>query len=262
MPTILPSPSPTDRGPLPEGRDRQDDAWCARSPTCCAGSASTCCRSTSTRRATSPTTSTSIRTRTPTIGEVLAGRARAVDAIHKNMIPANLGLAEAELVLAGKMGRELTLKRALSESRRQHDVILIDCPPALGLLTVNALVAATHALVSAEGEYFSLQGVEQVLEVMELGARQPEREPRVARRRPEHGRPAHDPLARGARQRCARASATRCSRPVIRKSIRYPESAERGVSILDYRPELGTRLRRARRRGARRGSATRRRASA
>ena len=105
---------------------------------------------------------------TPTIGEVLAGRARAVDAIHKNMIPANLGLAEAELVLSGKMGRELTLKRALRESRRQHEMILIDCPPALGLLTVNALVAATHALVSAEGEYFSLQGVEQVLEVMEL----------------------------------------------------------------------------------------------
>ena len=105
---------------------------------------------------------------TPTIGEVLAGRARAVDAIHKNMIPANLGLAEAELVLSGKMGRELTLKRALRESRRQHDLILIDCPPALGLLSVNALVAASHALVSAEGEYFSLQGVEQVLEVMQL----------------------------------------------------------------------------------------------
>ena len=104
----------------------------------------------------------------PTIGEVLSGRSRAADAIHKNMIPANLGLAEAELVLSGKMGRELTLKRALHESRRQYELILIDCPPALGLLTVNALVASTHSLVSAEGEYFSLQGVEQVLEVMQL----------------------------------------------------------------------------------------------
>src|SRR5919109_5033265 len=65
----------------------------------------------------------------PTIGEVLAGRARATDAIHGGMIPANLGLAEAELVLSGKMGRELTLKRALREVRRQHDLVLIDCPP-------------------------------------------------------------------------------------------------------------------------------------
>src|ERR671936_248284 len=49
-----------------------------------------------------------------------------------------------------------------------HDGILIDCPPALGLLTVNALVAADHALLSAEAQYFALQGVEQALEVIEL----------------------------------------------------------------------------------------------
>jgi chromosome partitioning protein len=176
---------------------------------------------------------------TPTIGEVLAGRARAVDAIHKNMIPANLGLAEAELVLAGKMGRELTLKRALSESRRQHDVIIIDCPPALGLLTVNALVAATHSLVSTEGEYFSLQGVEQVLEVMEL-ARDNLNENlnwlgvvmNMVDLRTIHSREALVTLRQNFGEKVFQT--------VIRKSIRYPESAERGVSILDYRPELGT----------------------
>ena len=84
------------------------------------------------------------------------------------MLPANLGLAEAELMLAGKMGRELTLRRALRELRKDYDLILIDCPPSLGLLTVNALVAADHALISTEAEYFSLQGVEQALEVVEL----------------------------------------------------------------------------------------------
>jgi len=176
---------------------------------------------------------------TPTIGEVLAGRARAVDAIHKNMIPANLGLAEAELVLAGKMGRELTLKRALSESRRQHDVIIIDCPPALGLLTVNALVAATHSLVSTEGEYFSLQGVEQVLEVMEL-ARDNLNENlnwlgvvmNMADLRTIHSREALQTLRQS--------FGDKLFQTVIRRSIRYPESAERGVSILDYRPDLGT----------------------
>jgi len=130
----------------------------------------------------------------PTIGEVLSGRSRAADAIHKNTIPANLGLAEAELVLSGKMGRELTLKRALHESRRQYEMILIDCPPALGLLTVNALVASTHALVSAEGEYFSLQGVEQVLEVMQLA-----RELRRPRLPDDH--PQVDPLPRVGRAR-------------------------------------------------------------
>src|SRR4029079_15588389 len=83
-------------------------------------------------------------------------------------LPANLGLAEAELVLAGKMGRELTLKRALRDLRRRYDLIVVDCPPALGLLTVNALVAADHALITSEAEYFSLQGVEQALEGVEL----------------------------------------------------------------------------------------------
>jgi chromosome partitioning protein len=174
----------------------------------------------------------------PTIGEVLSGRSRASDAIHKNMIPANLGLAEAELVLGGKMGRELTLKRALRESRRQHDLILIDCPPALGLLTVNALVAASHALVSAEGEYFSLQGVEQVLEVMEL-ARDNLNENlqwlgvvlNMADMRMVHTR---ETLAH-----MRESFGDKVFTTVIRRSVRYPESAERGVSILDYRPELG-----------------------
>src|SRR4051812_2065630 len=100
----------------------------------------------------------------PTVADVLAGKAKAGDAIHDGVIPANLGLAESELVLGGKMGREMTLRRALRDVKRHHDVILIDCPPALGLLTVNAVVAADYALLSTEAQYFSLQGVEQALE--------------------------------------------------------------------------------------------------
>ncbi len=88
--------------------------------------------------------------------------------MHDGIIPANLGLAEAELALGGKMGRELALKKALRDLRDDYDVIMIDCPPALGLLTVNALVASDYALISAEAQYFSLQGVEQALEVIEL----------------------------------------------------------------------------------------------
>src|ERR1700710_1847283 len=109
----------------------------------------------------------------PTIRDVLVGQAKARAALHVapdgvSVIPSNLLLAEAEVALAGKMGRELTLGRALKPIDGDFDVIFLDCPPNLGLLTVNALVAADHALLSAEAQYFALQGVEQALEVIEL----------------------------------------------------------------------------------------------
>jgi len=187
----------------------------------------------------------------PTMGDVLAGQANAADAVHPEggmsrqgrppeggILPANLGLAEAELILAGKMGRELTLKRALREVRRDYDLILVDCPPSLGLLTVNALVAADHAVISSEAEYFSLQGVEQALEVVELARESlnPDLDwlgvvLNIADMRLIHAREAHRQL----RERFGE----RVFDSVVRRSVRYAESAERGVSILDYAPELG-----------------------
>jgi chromosome partitioning protein len=174
----------------------------------------------------------------PTIADVLGAQARAEDAIHDGVLPANLGLAEAELILAGKMGRELTLKRALREVKRHHDLILVDCPPSLGLLTVNALVAADHAVISSEAEYFSLQGVEQALEVVELAKESlhPELDwlgvvLNIADMRLIHAREAHKQL----KERFG----DRLFDSVIRRSVRYAESAERGVSILDYAPDLG-----------------------
>jgi len=96
----------------------------------------------------------------PTIADVLGGRVKAADALHGGMIPANLGLAEAELVLSGKMGREMTLRRALKDVKRGYDIVLIDCPPSLGLLTVNALVAAQEVLIPIQCEYYALEGVQ------------------------------------------------------------------------------------------------------
>jgi chromosome partitioning protein len=175
----------------------------------------------------------------PTVADVLAGQARAADAVHDGVLPANLGLAEAELVLGGKMGRELTLKRGLREIKRSYDLVIVDCPPSLGLLTVNALVAADHALISSEAEYFSLQGVEQALEVVELArdSLHPELDwlgvvLNIADMRLVHAREA----LRTLNERFP----DKVFKSVIRRSVRYAESAERGVSILDYAPDLGS----------------------
>ena len=174
----------------------------------------------------------------PTVADVLAGKAKAMDAIHGDVLPANLGLAESELVLSGKMGREMTLKRALREPKRRYDLILIDCPPALGLLTVNAVVAADYALLSTEAQYFSLQGVEQALEIIELAKESlhPDLEwlgvvLNIADLRTIHSREALVQLRERFGEKVFQA--------VIRSSIRYAESAERGVSIVDFRPDLG-----------------------
>jgi chromosome partitioning protein len=174
----------------------------------------------------------------PTISEVLQGSARIEDAIHDGVVPANLTLAEAELVLGGKLGRELTLKRALREVKDAYDVILIDCPPALGLLTVNALVASDYALLSAEAQYFAMQGVEQALQVIELARDNlnPELEwlgviLNIADMRTRHSREAFDSLRTHFGEKLLDTT--------VRSSIAYAESAERALSILDYRPDLG-----------------------
>jgi chromosome partitioning protein len=176
---------------------------------------------------------------TPTIADVLSDRAQPAEAVHNGIIPANLGLAEAELMLGGKMGRELSLKKALRQVQGDYDVILIDCPPALGLLTVNALVAAEYALLSAEAQYFALQGVEQALEVIELArdSLNPDLEwlgvvLNIADMRTRHSREAFDSLREHFGERLFDTT--------IRASIAYAESAERAISILDYRPDLAT----------------------
>jgi chromosome partitioning protein len=174
----------------------------------------------------------------PTLGDVLQGHARAVDAVHGQVVPANLALSEAELALAGKIGREVTLRRALMELRRQKEMILVDCPPTLGLLTVNALVAATHAILTSEAQYFSLQGMEQAMEVVDLARESlnPDLELlgvclNIANMRTRHARQTLEALTERFGEKMFRT--------VIRQSVAYAESAERAVPILDYRPDRG-----------------------
>ncbi len=173
----------------------------------------------------------------PTVGDVLTGRAKPKEAIHDDLMPANLSLAEAELYLAGKMGRELTLRKAIRKVSEPYDVVLIDCPPALGLLTVNALVAADAALLSSEAQYFAMQGVEQALEVIELArdGLNPDLEwlgvfLNIADMRTTHSRQAFEDLRRQ--------YGDKVLTQTIRSSIAYAASAERAVSILEHRPDL------------------------
>lgn len=174
----------------------------------------------------------------PTIADVLAGAASASDAIHHDVIPASLNLAETELMLGGKIGREMTLRRALGQVQSEYQVVLVDCPPSLGLLTVNALVAADHALVTAEAQYFALQGVEQAMEVIEVARDSLNDELsllgvllNLADMRTVHSREAQESL----KERFGE----KVFDTVVRSSIAYAESAERAVSILDHRPDLG-----------------------
>ena len=129
--------------------------------------------------------------------------------------------------MAGKMGRELILRKALADVDAAHDVILIDCPPALGLLTVNALVAADWALLSAEAQYFALQGVEQALQVIELARDGLNPDLQWLGVRAQHRRHAHRPLARGLRlaEGARRRQAARTRSCASRSPTRSPPSA-------------------------------------
>ena len=174
----------------------------------------------------------------PTIADVLAGDAKLKEATHDGIVPASPILAEVERSLSGRIGRELVLKKALKEARKRHDVILIDCPPALGLLTVNGLVAADWALISSEAQYFALQGVNGALEVIEQAREyyNPDLEllgvlMNIADMRTTHSREAYAQLVE--------AFGDKVFETVIRASIAYAESAEKALSILDYRPDLG-----------------------
>ncbi len=103
-----------------------------------------------------------------TIYDVLIGRVPASDAIIKanvknmKLLPSGIDLVGAELELAGEPRREYRLRDALESVRAQFDYILIDCPPALGLVTINTLVASDGVVIPVLCEYYSLEGLSQL----------------------------------------------------------------------------------------------------
>jgi chromosome partitioning protein len=102
--------------------------------------------------------------------DVLLGRVRAADVLIEVgplvLLPASIDLAGAEVHLLTKPGREYTLDRALAPIRDGFDVILIDCPPSLGILTINGLTAAQQVVIPLQCETLSHRGVGQLLETI------------------------------------------------------------------------------------------------
>jgi len=85
-----------------------------------------------------------------------------------DILPANIHLAGAEVELVNMISRENVVKNILKKYEQDFEIILIDCPPSLGLLTINALVAAQFVLIPVQSEYFALEGLGQLLNTIEI----------------------------------------------------------------------------------------------
>ncbi len=90
-----------------------------------------------------------------------------VDHSRFTLVPSNADLTGAEVALLDELGRELRLRHALEPVRGQYDYVIIDCPPALSMLTVNALVAADGVLVPMQCEYYALEGLSALVETID-----------------------------------------------------------------------------------------------
>ena len=101
------------------------------------------------------------------LGEVEANQAIVSVASHYDVLPANADLTVAEVRLLQHPAREFSLKKAIDVLRDTYDFIVIDCPPALNILTVNALVAADAVLIPVLCEYFALEGLANLLGTIE-----------------------------------------------------------------------------------------------
>lgn len=93
-------------------------------------------------------------------------RPTSVERLH--LIPATLRLAGAEIELVSAFSRETRLKKAIESMAEEYDYVLIDCPPSLGLLTINSLTASQAVLIPIQCEYYALEGLSQLLEVIQL----------------------------------------------------------------------------------------------
>jgi chromosome partitioning protein len=150
--------------------------------------------------------------------------------------PSRIALAKLEAKLVGEMDAHFRLKDKIEAIRKVYPHIVIDCPPALGLLTVNALVAATHLLIPIQSSYFALEGTDDLLETIEKVRARPNPALRIL------GVviTMHDKrtaLARDIRTQIQKVFGGKVFKTVITKSVRLEESPAYKESIFTFAPD-------------------------
>ena len=152
-----------------------------------------------------------------------------------SIAPSRIALAKLEAKLVGEMDAHFRLKDKLEPVKRQYPHVVIDCPPTLGLLTVNALVAATHLLIPIQSSYFALEGTDDLLETIEKVRARPNPALRIL------GVviTMHDKrtsLARDIRTQIQKVFGGKVFKTVITKSVRLEESPAYKESIFTFAP--------------------------
>jgi chromosome partitioning protein len=170
--------------------------------------------------------------------DVLVHRLPLSEVIHRaevDVAVSSIDLAGAELALSALIGRERALSKALLEVRDRYDFVLVDTPPSLGLLTVNAFVAATGVVVPVQCEYLSLRGLVQLENTLAMVRENLNQEVRIEGILPTmfDGRTLH---AREAIEILEENFGDLVFRTRIRKTVRYAEAPVKGASVLKYDP--------------------------
>jgi chromosome partitioning protein len=173
-----------------------------------------------------------------TVNDVLVRRLPVEKVIlsrEVDLVPSNIDLAGAEAVLLAKTGREYALERALRDVEGRYSHILIDCPPSLGILTINGLTAANEVVIPLQCEALSHRGVGQLLETLGDIRHFTNPDLRVTGVIPTM----YDGRSRHAQQvldDVGKRYEVYVFEPPVRKSIRFAEAAQAGRSILSFAP--------------------------
>jgi chromosome partitioning protein len=154
-----------------------------------------------------------------------------------DLIPSNIELSAAEIELMAAIERERILKDVLEDIKSEYDYILLDCPPSLGILTINALVAAEYVIIPLKTDYLSMKGVNLLLKTISRVQQRPNRDlnilgilPTMYDQRTTHNREVLQETQK------AFDGTFKVFDPVY-KSVRFEEAPTGGRSIFDYSPE-------------------------